>query len=341
MRTVIDDSLLSRRRTIETAALVARTVGLIYTLAYTLGSGGWAGPPLSAGMLAACWLGIGAMSAADVFAWAARRRPRSHRYPMFSALQVALDTLTIVMFVVLTTRESPQTTWPLLSLAICVAAVRHRLAGALTVFALSSAAFLLLVPESPDHAFVIGVNLMIAVITGTQSSAFARQLTTLQRIRAALHHQANHDPLTGLPNRGRLADHADRHTGQPFAVLLLDLNGFKQVNDTHGHAAGDLLLREIGGRLSGVLRDGDLAGRLGGDEFLVLLPDAGDAEAAGVADRIRQVVRRPVRLGDGREVTVGVSVGQALRAAGSDVSLEALTAEADAAMYRDKRKLAA
>ncbi|BBH68968.1 hypothetical protein ACTI_56530 [Actinoplanes sp. OR16] len=341
MRTVIDDSLLSRRRTIETAGLVSRSIGIASTALYGIGLPGYSPPDLSLGMTLACWFGVGAMTMSNVLGYFGRRRPDSRWYSRFSALQVALDTATITGFVIISTREYPQATWPLLSLTVAIAALRQRLAGALLVFALTSAAFLIGVPASHDVAFLVGINLMIAVITGTQSSAFAKQLTTLQETRRALHHQANHDSLTGLPNRSQLAGYADEHRHSPLAVLLLDLNGFKQVNDVHGHAAGDLLLHEVGVRLRAVLDPGDLAGRLGGDEFLVLLPDADTARAARMIDRIREAISRPIAVGDGREVTVGVSAGLAVRAAGSDATLDALTAEADAAMYRDKRKLAA
>jgi diguanylate cyclase (GGDEF)-like protein len=182
----------------------------------------------------------------------------------------------------------------------------------------------------------IALNLMIAVISGAQSSAFQRQLTTLQQVRRELHHQATHDMLTGLPNRAQLAGCAARSAGRGLAVLLLDLNGFKQVNDTYGHAAGDALLRELGHRLSVGLGPGDVAGRQGGDEFVVLLPEADRAAAERAGERLREAVLRPVPIGDGREVSVGVSIGIAVRPAGDTADLDALTADADAAMYREK-----
>ncbi|WP_433831942.1 diguanylate cyclase domain-containing protein [Actinoplanes sp. CA-015351] len=337
MQTVIDDSLMSRRRSIETAGLISRSIGILSTAIYASGLTDYAPHDLSPGMELACWSGILAMFLSNLLAFFGRRRPGSRWYTPFSALQVTLDTATIVAFVVISSLEYPQTTWPLLILTIAIAALRHRLVGAFAAYTLTSAAFLIMVPDSPDHSFVIGVGFMIAVITGAQSAAYSKQLLTLQAARQALHHQANHDSLTGLPNRAQLAGYAAERTGSTLAVLLLDLNGFKQVNDVHGHAAGDLLLHEMGVRLNGVLGPGDLAGRLGGDEFLVLLPEADAAKAAQIGDKIRDVIRRPVDIGDGRQVTVGASVGVALRAAGSDATLDTLTAEADTAMYQDKR----
>ncbi|WP_430786066.1 diguanylate cyclase domain-containing protein [Actinoplanes sp. G11-F43] len=333
---LVDGSLRSRRRAVEAAGAASRTIGLILTVVYMSGVTDLGPADLTAGMTTACLLALGLMAGANVLALLARRRPDSRHYTLLSAVQVLFDTVTIIAFVVVSERDYPQTTWPLLGLSISIAAIRHQLAGALGTFAATSAAFLLLVPDSPDLAFVLGTNAMTTIIAGAQSSAFARQLTTLQQTRRALQHQATHDPLTGLPNRARLAAFADDCTGRPLVVLLLDLNGFKQVNDTYGHAAGDVLLHVVGERLTGALGGVGLAGRLGGDEFLVLLPDAGAEAIEPVVTRIRDAVRRPIDVG-GRQVTVGVSVGSALRPAGGDAGLDALTAEADAAMYRDKR----
>ncbi len=181
------------------------------------------------------------------------------------------------------------------------------------------------------------MHLLIALVTGTQSAAFGRQLADLPAARLALPHQATHDGLTGLPNRARLAEHAAGHDGRPMAVLLLDLDGFKPVNDVLGHAVGDELLCRVADRLTGCLRAGDLAGRLGGDEFLVLLPHADATAADKVVTRIRDAVRAPMRIG-GHAVTVGVSIGVAVRPAGGHDRLDALTAAADAAMYAAKSR---
>ena len=151
-----------------------------------------------------------------------------------------------------------------------------------------------------------------------------------KRIEAELAHQALHDPLTGLPNRTLLADRLRlalsrlRRTDVCLAVLFLDLDGFKGVNDALGHAAGDQFLVEVAHRLRGVLRGGDTAARVGGDEFVVLCEVAGAAEARGIADRVVA------------EVPGAVSVGVAL-AVGGDEDPDALVRAADAAMYLVKR----
>ncbi|MEU8818569.1 sensor domain-containing diguanylate cyclase [Actinoplanes sp. NPDC048796] len=159
---------------------------------------------------------------------------------------------------------------------------------------------------------------------------------------AQLSHQAFHDSLTGLPNRSYLIDRAERavsdaasHGGQ-VALMVLDLNGFKQVNDTEGHQAGDALLQQVAKRLLGAVRDDDVVSRLGGDEFAILLTrDPDDAVASAVAERICDRLRQPFTI-DGKQVTVGGSVGIALYPEDA-TDYEALMKGADAAMYEAKR----
>jgi diguanylate cyclase (GGDEF)-like protein len=153
---------------------------------------------------------------------------------------------------------------------------------------------------------------------------------------------ALHDPLTGLPNRAQLVNRIDRalrridRDGGNVAVLFLDLDGFKPVNDTHGHEAGDELLCQVGRRLVGTLRPTDTAARIGGDEFVVVCDRvANDDEAARVAERITEALAPTFRIGNA-EVRVGVSVGYAvsgptMRTAGD------LLRRADAAMFTVKR----
>ncbi|GAA4945473.1 GGDEF domain-containing protein [Actinoplanes utahensis] len=329
---VDDDALLKRRRTIETASLISRSLGMVFTGMAVAGDG----MASAGGLRAACYAGIAAMAVANVFSLVSRRKPGAQWYKRLSAAQVTLDTATMLGTVVLASGVGATAAWPLFALAVAVAALRHQLLGAMLVFIATSLGFALLVPDSHDLTFVAGVNFMIAIITGTQSSSLDRHLKDLNRTRRALQHQATHDGLTGLPNRAQLATYADERAGRPLGVLLLDLNGFKQVNDTYGHAAGDRLLHEVGARLTAVLGPDELAGRIGGDEFLVLLPETAADALDPVADRIRAAVRRPIDIG-GREVTVGVSVGTAHREAGSGATLDTLSAEADAGMYRDKR----
>lgn len=172
--------------------------------------------------------------------------------------------------------------------------------------------------------------------------ASAREVTELRRAEQALEHLAGHDPLTDLPNRHRLQrelrfaiTHAAQ-TGDGLAVLYLDLDGFKEVNDRGGHDAGDRLLREVAQRLQKGLRQGDLVARIGGDEFVVLLPGCGDAAAARtVADGLRARLRHPYVLHDG-SFQLDASIGIASYPVdGNDPDV--LLSHADRAMYAAKR----
>ena len=157
-----------------------------------------------------------------------------------------------------------------------------------------------------------------------------------------LEHRATHDHLTGLPNRACVLDRieqailAGRRSGSPTAVLLLDLDGFKEVNDSLGHLVGDRVLQSVGPRITGVLRESDTLGRLGGDEFCVVLPDVtGPAQAAAVCQRIASALEEPLVV-DGMPIRIGASCGIAL-APGDGSTPEALLAAADVAMYAAKR----
>jgi diguanylate cyclase (GGDEF)-like protein len=152
--------------------------------------------------------------------------------------------------------------------------------------------------------------------------------------------RARHDTLTELPNRAHLHELIDaeleRPDRGPVSVLFLDVDGFKDVNDSLGHDAGDDLLRQIAGRLTGSTRAGDTVGRLGGDEFVVLCRDCDTAGAQALADRCRASIDRPFDLG-GRMVRLGVSVGIATAEdPGSRLRSTDLVRDADLAMYAAK-----
>ncbi|HEY4371979.1 MAG TPA: diguanylate cyclase [Burkholderiales bacterium] len=153
---------------------------------------------------------------------------------------------------------------------------------------------------------------------------------------------ALHDPLTGLANRRLLEDrvrmalrHARRDRARGHAALLyLDLDGFKQVNDTLGHHAGDLLLQQVAQRLSEAVRGDDTVARLGGDEFVLVLAQAGEEDAGRVAQKIIDAVAQPYEL-EGTPAQIGVSVGIGVYPAhGKDA--DSLMHAADAALYRAK-----
>jgi diguanylate cyclase (GGDEF)-like protein/PAS domain S-box-containing protein len=175
-----------------------------------------------------------------------------------------------------------------------------------------------------------------------QLAAVGRDVTERRRMEAELAHQATHDSLTGLPNRALLLDHlelalARSHRDHTMvALLFLDLDRFKQVNDSLGHRVGDELLVEVAARISDVLRPADTVARLGGDEFLVLCEDVDDEHhAVAIAQRITAAISaKPITV-EGTELLASASIGIAL-STGDDAHPEALLRDADAAMYRAK-----
>jgi diguanylate cyclase (GGDEF)-like protein/PAS domain S-box-containing protein len=172
--------------------------------------------------------------------------------------------------------------------------------------------------------------------------AIFSDITERKRQESLITYQAHHDALTGLPNRTLFRDRVEqalsisrRHDHQDAAVMFLDLDRFKLVNDTFGHDVGDLLLREVARRLRGAVRESDTVARLGGDEFTVLLPELAGAEgAAAVADKILEATREPCHIA-GHELFITTSIGIALYPRdGTDV--DSLMKRADEAMYRVK-----
>ena len=196
------------------------------------------------------------------------------------------------------------------------------MAGALVIAGLSTGA-----PRNPEHGDVL--------------AAFAEQaslaLTGAHTLAAV--HEAHHDPLTRLPNRGLFLQRVEESlaadpTPAASALLYLDLDLFKQVNDTLGHAAGDELLRAVAGRLRAAVRDTDMPARLGGDEFAVLLdPIAHEGQARDIAQRVIDSIALPYDI-TGRTIVTRASVGIAYS---GGRSAERLLEEADLAMYRAKR----
>jgi diguanylate cyclase (GGDEF)-like protein len=193
---------------------------------------------------------------------------------------------------------------------------------------------------------------IFAILVFAAPLAFARQMfrrthslqeatTELAEKQAENEYQAMHDSLTGMPNRmlfqQRLVEAIaeGRRTGETLAVMLIDLDHFKEINDTLGHHFGDLLLQEIGPRLSSVLRENDLMARLGGDEFGIVLPELpSDDVAMRIADRLLEELETPVSV-EGLALDVSGSVGIALFPTQAN-DAEALLRRADVAMYSAK-----
>lgn len=200
--------------------------------------------------------------------------------------------------------------------------------------------------EGPWDEEVLEIAALLADVATTHL-VMAADRDSARLAQVQLSHQSSHDHLTGLANRLLLFDRLDHamtlapRRGCAVGVLFIDLDGFKQINDTYGHRSGDHVLREVAHRLTAVLRDGDTLARLAGDEFIVLcddLPLAEDDEPARaiaqIAARVHAALGPAIELETG-EVSVTASVGAAV--ANDGISAEDLVNEADAAMYRAKQ----
>jgi len=189
---------------------------------------------------------------------------------------------------------------------------------------------------------VLTVTLALSALDAHFAASTAKPANSLQTANEQLRTIALHDSLTGLPNRMLLEDRlrqavsrADR-TGKPFFVMFVDLDWFKPVNDTHGHYVGDELLRAVAQRMTSSVRKSDTVARTGGDEFVIVLAESGDAKnAAMVGGKVLEELSRPFLIA-GHDVEISCSIGISVYPAdGKDVS--ALMVKADTAMYHAKK----
>ncbi len=199
---------------------------------------------------------------------------------------------------------------------------------------------------SPDLGVVaLGLGLLVTILMFllhlVLSNSRQRAWALVGERTGELEYLALHDPLTDLPNRILVLDRAEqilaraRRNDVPVTALFVDIDGFKQINDRHGHQAGDEVLRHVGARLNAILRDSDTVGRLSGDEFVMLVDTLGlEASPELVAERILDVLRQPIELTQGGSiVSLTASIGIAT---GRPASAEALMENADVALYRAK-----
>jgi len=189
---------------------------------------------------------------------------------------------------------------------------------------------------------LLGLLVLILSTGRVRALSLVREKTReLSEKNRELSHQAMHDTLTGLPNRALVLDRAEqmlaraaRRPGQAAGALFVDVDGFKHVNDSLGHAAGDEVLRTVGARLKGAARQQDTVGRLGGDEFVVLVESVEEETTLNLlADRISDALREPVELDHGRMISVTASIGVAF---GQYATPDALLRDADLALYSAK-----
>jgi diguanylate cyclase (GGDEF)-like protein len=248
---------------------------------------------------------------------------------------------------------------PLAAVAVCAAAARHQWAAGRD--GSPGARRRVSVVDLMPYAAIAGTGALVVIVSvrelpwaqrsvvigaaGIAAAVWLRQLLGLRDYRrllagvrgqqADLEHQANHDSLTGLANRARfgalLAERVERHN--PAAVLLIDIDDFKMVNDTLGHEVGDRLLVEVARRLTAHTRDEDLPARLGGDEFAVLLAEDDPAAAGAAAGRVLEALAAPVAVGE-HQLLVHASIGVAVAGAGD--SPDDVLRNADIAMYEAK-----
>jgi len=186
------------------------------------------------------------------------------------------------------------------------------------------------------------------IIGGMEANLILTMINNLKKAKEELHFQASHDALTGLYNRRYMMEHLHQGVSQairyrhPFTVVMLDLDHFKQVNDVHGHSAGDMVLSHVTRVLRGSVREADIAGRWGGEEFIVLLPHTDTQGAKQAAEQwLKHLTSAPLMLDSGVSVAVSFSAGVAsldLKDKGKDIKVvvDSLLHTADARMYDAK-----
>ncbi len=193
-------------------------------------------------------------------------------------------------------------------------------------------------------ALVLGllVTTLVFVLYRVLSGSRRRAWTLVGERTGELEYRALHDPLTDLPNRILALDRAEQILGRarrldvPVTALFVDIDGFKQINDRHGHQAGDEVLRQVGARLKAALRENDTVGRLSGDEFVMLIDSVGLYTAPElVAERILDVLRQPIHLSEEERAPISITASIGI-ATGRPGSAEDLMQDADLALYKAK-----
>jgi diguanylate cyclase len=192
------------------------------------------------------------------------------------------------------------------------------------------------------HEFEIELEQVIAYRVAERTHELERTIESLRERQRQLEVQAHYDVLTGLANRKLLQDRFQtaveraKRSGDSFALLMIDLDGFKAVNDTHGHMAGDQVLATIAQRLVANSRTCDTAARVGGDEFVLIVESIHDvAEVAGIAHKLIKTLSEEIQIDDENSVTVGASIGVALYPEDGN-GLSQMLSVADLAMYECK-----
>ncbi|GAA3089519.1 GGDEF domain-containing protein [Rhizobium viscosum] len=189
----------------------------------------------------------------------------------------------------------------------------------------------------PFGGSIIHSWMAVSAVAFIMLRSMAMVLMAAERSRNQLIQLAHHDPLTGALNRGGLAQHVPLLAGQPVSLLIIDIDNFKQLNDQHGHAAGDEVLRLFSKISKGIIRSCDLLARQGGDEFLAVLKNVGRDEAIEIANRIRLSFAAAVMQMPDLAIFPTLSIGVSTRTEGNG-DFERLMQKADEALYRSKRQ---
>lgn len=235
----------------------------------------------------------------------------------------------------------PALLWAALSYNLFTTAILTFLFGTWVLVSISTGYLAMATVDMDSRMTLLSLRIGVTLVTLAPLTV-ASVVTARNELLRKFEYMANHDQLSGLLNRaaftrdaGMLLNRMSRDS-RSVSVLMLDLDHFKQVNDAYGHAGGDQAIIAFAKRSAEGLRDGDLFGRMGGEEFALVLPDCSAAEAQAVAERIRRVyAETPITLADGREIHASVSIGVAVaERAISDVEL--MLVVADKALYRAK-----
>lgn len=326
-------------RTSLQAAIGLRAFGTVVGVAAVL----WLSPDEGSGMPVTATVAIVMVNALAMMATAAWGLRRPGRVPAALAVHHIVGDAVNMALIAVTIDPSARTgAWALTLVAVGEAgalrggrAATATLGGVMLAVGTSMAAVDGLTSATVGRwAVVVFFACGPGLVLATQATLLRSALARSEQARDLLHHAALHDQLTGLLNRRGLQE-AVEDAGAVTAVLFLDLDHFKQVNDSLGHDAGDEVLRRVAQRLRHGVRDQDVVARLAGDEFAVVLT-SGSVDPADVADRLRRSVRSPIPVRSDRTATVGVSIGIACSEDGSPDALMGLLDVADTAMYLEK-----
>lgn len=228
---------------------------------------------------------------------------------------------------------------PILSLISLRTGTFCAMAAAPTALYVACAALRLPALEAVNAVMMYLVGLVIAFVMLLAARDFRRRSLALE---IELVRISRHDSLTGVFNRGyitelalREGERARRHR-RPLAVAMMDIDHFKSINDTHGHDVGDQVIQELARVCTANVRSTDYFGRFGGEEFIVVMPETGQADALEVAERLRSVIEQTPVNGGTKEVRFTASIGVAVMEAGSGEDWHGLRKRADVALYRGK-----